>query len=71
MHKKVLLYLGFSLSILFASGGYDHGTSAKKGNLDISLTWNPFNYFKHGQSYVIFGYGINNRLDFHGYLSLY
>ena len=52
-----------------ASGGYDHGTSAGKGNWDISLTWNPFNYFAQGQSYVVLGYGLAKRLDIHGYYS--
>jgi len=53
-----------------ASGGYDHGTAAGKGNWDISLTWNPFNYFEQGQSYVVLGYGLTKRLDIHGYYSL-
>ena len=52
-----------------ASGGYDHGTSSGKGNWDISLTWNPFNYFEQGQSYVVLGYGLTKRLDIHGYYS--
>ena len=52
-----------------ASGGYDHGTSAGKGNWDISLTWNPFNYFEQGQSYMVLGYGLTKRLDIHGYYS--
>ena len=52
-----------------ASGGYDHGTSAGKGNLDVSLTWNLFNYFEQGQSYVVLGYGLTKRLDIHGYYS--
>ena len=67
--KLKLIYLIISLSILFASGGYDHGTSAGKGNLDLSLTWNPFNYFDQGQSYVVIGYGFTNRLDIHAYYS--
>ena len=53
-----------------ASGGYDHGSSAGKGNWDISLTWNPFNYFEQGQSYVVLGYGLTKRLDIHGYYSV-
>jgi hypothetical protein len=53
-----------------ASGGYDHGTSSGKGNWDISLTWNPFNYFEQGQSYVVLGYGMTKRLDIHGYYSV-
>ena len=69
MHKAVFFSLGFFISIVFASGGYDHGTSAGRGNLDISLTLNPYNYFEHGQSYLIIGYGLTNRLDFHGYYS--
>ena len=52
-----------------ASGGYDHGTAAGKGNWNISLTWNPFNYFEHGQSYMVLGYGLTKRLDIHGYYS--
>jgi len=56
-------------SLLFGSGGYDSGTSAGKGNFDISLTWNPFNYFKYGQTYSVIGYGITDKLDIHGYYS--
>ena len=54
-----------------ATGGYDHGTSAGKGNLDLSLTWNPFNYFEHGQSYIVCSYGLTNKLDIHGYYSIF
>jgi hypothetical protein len=61
-------------TLLFASenpsGAYDHGSSAGKSNWDISLTWNPFNYFEQGQSYVVLGYGLTKRLDIHGYYSL-
>jgi len=67
LKKLIPLFLFFA--ILFASGGYDHGTSTGKRNWDISLTWNPFNYFKQGQSYVVFGYGLTERLDIHGYYS--
>ena len=67
--KSKLTYLFTSLSIIFASGGYDHGTSAGKGNFDISITWNPFNYFEQGQSYAVLGYGLTNRFDIHGYYS--
>ena len=65
--KLIRLFLFYS--IVFASGGYDHGTSAGRGNWDISLTWNPFNYFEQGQSYVVLGYGLTKRLDIHGYYS--
>jgi hypothetical protein len=67
--KRTKLLLLFLPIVLMASGGYDHGTSAGKGNWDISLTWNPFNYFKQGQSYVVLGYGLTKRLDIHGYYS--
>jgi len=67
LKKLIPLFLFFT--VLFASGGYDHGTSAGKGNWDISLTWNPFNYFEQGQSYAVFGYGLTERLDIHGYYS--
>ena len=66
---KIKLLFLFLPIFLMASGGYDHGTSAGKGNWDISLTWNLLNYFEEGQSYVILGYGLTNRLDIHGYYS--
>jgi len=66
--KTKLLFLLLPI-VLMASGGYDHGSSAGKRNWDISLTWNPFNYFEQGQSYVVLGYGLTKRLDIHGYYS--
>ena len=69
MAKRTKLFLLFFPIVLMASGGYDHGTSAEKGNWDVSLTWNPFNYFEQGQSYVVLGYGLTKRLDIHGYYS--
>ena len=71
MNSKLINIILLS-TYLFASesGGYDHGSSAGKGNWDISLTWNPFNYFKQGQSYVVLGYGLTKRLDIHGYYSI-
>ena len=69
MAKRTKLFLLFLPIALMASGGYDHGTSAGKGNWDISLTWNPFNYFEQGQSYVVLGYGLTHQLDIHGYYS--
>lgn len=53
----------------FASGGYDNGTSAGQGKLDLEFTLNPGNYFEEGQSYVVWGYGLSDSLDFHGYFS--
>jgi hypothetical protein len=67
--KKTKLLTLLLPIFLVASGGYDHGTSAGKGNWDISLTWNPFNYFEQGQSYVVLGYGLTKQLDIHGYYS--
>ena len=64
-----LLIIFFANTFLFASGGYDHGKSAGKGLLDISFTLNPFNYFKYGQTYIILGYGLTNRIDFQFYYS--
>ena len=49
------------------SGAYDNGSSVGQGKLELDLTWNPFNYFDHGQNYVVAGYGITNRIDLHGY----
>ena len=54
---------------LWGGSGYDHGTAAGKGNLDIALTWNLLDYFADGQSYVVLGYGITDKIDIHGYYS--
>jgi hypothetical protein len=67
--KLKLICLIQLTSIVFASSGYDIGRSAGKGILDISLTWNPFNYYEQGQSYVIMGYGLNKRIDLQAYYS--
>ena len=71
MYSK-LIKITLLSTFLFASesGGYDHASSAGKGNWDISITWNPFNYFEQGQSYVVLGYGLTKRLDIHGYYSI-
>lgn len=63
----ILSILLFSINIVFCSGGFDHGTSTGKDKLQIDLTWNPFNLFKNGQSYVVLGYGITDKLDLHAY----
>jgi len=61
----------FSLLIttLYSSGGYDHGSSTGKGMVQLDFTWNPFNYFEYGQNYFVFGYGITEKFDIHGYYS--
>ncbi len=62
-----LRYAILITSSLFAGSGYDNGYAAGKGNLDLSLTWNPFDYFDHGQSYIVLGYGITDKIDIHAY----
>ena len=52
---------------VFPSGGYDHGTSTGKGQLELDLTWNPFDLIEFGQTYIVIGYGLTKRLDIHGY----
>ena len=68
MKLKLTYFLIFN-SLLFAEGGYDHGKSAGKNNWDISITWNPLNYFSQGQNYIIISYGLSEKLDIHGYYS--
>jgi hypothetical protein len=58
----------FSTSV-FGSGAYDHGTATGKSKLQIDLTINPFNTLEFGQTYVVFGYGLTDRLDIHGYFA--
>jgi hypothetical protein len=69
LKKLVLVLFLFHNQISFASGGYDNGTPAGKGNLDIDITINPLKHFGYGQSYVVWGYGLSKRIDFHGYAS--
>ncbi len=69
--KQYLIILSLAVVPLFPSGGYDHGTSTGKGLLELDFTWNPFNMFEQGQSYVVFGYGITDRMDVHGYYSIH
>lgn len=64
----VLLGL-FSTTYATASGGYDNGTPAGKGNWDIDITINPADMIENGQSYLVWGYGLTDQLDFHGYAS--
>ena len=63
--------LSLAVAPLFPSGGYDHGTSTGKGLWELDFTWNPFNLFEQGQSYVVFGYGVTERMDIHGYYSVH
>ena len=69
--KRTVAILSLLLVPLFPSGGYDHGTATGKGLLELDFTWNPFDYFEQGQSYVVLGYGLTEKLDFHGYYSLH
>ena len=69
MINKIILMLILSVLPMFASGGYDHGTSTGKNQLELDFTLNPFDIIEFGQSYIVLGYGITNRLDVHGYYS--
>ncbi len=69
--KQYFIILPLALVPLFPSGGYDHGTSTGKGLLELDFTWNPFNIFEQGQSYIVFGYGLTERMDVHGYYSVH
>lgn len=67
MLRNITITLLILVSVIFASGGYDHGTSTGKGQLELDFTWNPFNLIEFGQTYLVIGYGLTNRLDIHGY----
>ena len=69
--KQYLIILSLAVVPLFPSGGYDHGTSTGKGLMELDFTWNPFNTFEQGQSYVVLGFGLTDRLDIHGYYSIH
>ena len=67
--KCLSIILSCLPSLAFASGGYDNGTPAGAGKIDIELTLNPGDVVEKGQSYVVWGYGLTDKLDFHGYIS--
>ena len=69
MLKNIIVILLILVFPLFSSGGYDHGTSTGKGQLELDFTWNPFDLIEFGQTYIVIGYGLTNRLDIHGYYS--
>ena len=70
MFRSTVLIVSFlTTPLLMASGGYDNGTPAGAGNVDIDITWNPFDVFDKGQSYVVWGYGLTDKVDFHGYVT--
>ena len=70
MFIGVFVIFYYSTSIVIASGGYDNGTATGKGKLGLDLTWNPFNYFPEGQSYIVASYGFSEEFDIHGYYSI-
>lgn len=65
--KYILIVIFISVMPIFSSGGYDHGTSTGKGQLELDFTWNPFDLIEFGQTYIVIGYGLTNHLDIHGY----
>ena len=70
--NRVLLNLVFILLIVIlnkinASGAYDKGTSAGKGNWEVNLTINPFNLISYGQNYGIISYGLSDKIDIVSY----
>ena len=68
--NRLIIILVFGIVIpLFGSGGYDHGTSTGKGQLELDFTWNPFDIIEFGQSYIVIGLGLTDHLDIHGYYS--
>lgn len=56
-------------SFLLCSGGYENGTATGKGHLQLDITWNPLGIFEQGQNYIVAGYGLNKKIDIHGYFS--
>lgn len=67
MLRNIIIIILLSVIPIFSSGGYDHGTSTGKGQLELDFTWNPFDLIEFGQTYIVIGYGLTNRLDIHGY----
>lgn len=53
----------------YATGGYDNGSPAGKGNLQLDLTLNPGSAISYGQTYVTWNYGVTDKFSVHGYAS--
>ena len=74
--KNILVYTLFyslivSSNMVYASGAYDKGTAAGKGNFELNLTINPFNLVSYGQNYGVLSYGIHDRVDLVSYYSIH
>ncbi len=54
-----------------ASGAFDKGTSAGKGNWELNLTLNPFNIISYGQNYGVLSYGLTKSVDLVTYYSIH
>jgi len=67
MIKNIIVIILISVIPVFSSGGFDHGTSTGNGQLELDFTWNPFDIIEFGQTYIVLGYGLTDRLDIHGY----
>ena len=63
------IFLFLFVPMIWASGGYDNGTSTGKGKLQLDFTWNPLDLIQHGQTYTVVSYGMTDQLDLHGFLS--
>ena len=69
LNNRIFFIFFCFATIITASGGYDNGTATGKGKVGLDLTWNPFNYFPQGQSYLVISYGFLDKFDVHGYYS--
>ena len=72
--KNFLLYIFLfswivTSNVVSASGAYDKGTAAGKGNLEFNITINPLNLISYGQNYGILSFGIHDRVDLVSYYS--
>ena len=69
MLRNIIIIILISINPMFSSGGYDHGTSTGKGQLELDFTCNPFDLIEFGQTYIVIGYGLTDRFDIHGYFA--
>ena len=67
--NKLFLLLFLNISIIMGSGGFDHGTTVGKNKLQMDFTLNPFDVIDFGQTYVVVSFGLEEKFDFHGYVS--
>ena len=69
LNKIFKIILLFNFQFIICSGGFDHGSVVGKGRLQLDCTINPLDIIEFGQTYFVISYGLEEKIDIHGYFS--